>query len=265
MEIFWRLILGHLIADFTCQSNYIAAWKRRSLAGLFVHVGIHPVVYALLLWNYLGQVWIQVGPLKLTGCLCIAFIFIAHIIEDEWRIWSVLKRGAPDNTFFYVWDQVIHVAIIFACSPAIEGSAGKFGTIQYPQISGTLPLSQSAGLSVFERFTTVVTPEPWVMIAILYAVVTHFTTVTIYFFEKDFFNREYPDLQEKYISMAERVILMSCFLLPDYWWMVVVGVWLLRIIIYKIRRFHDFSWTSIVIGNSTAVICGLLARHFFYS
>ena len=53
MEIFWRLVLGHLIGDFTLQTNYIAAWKRRSVLGMVVHCGIHPVIYAVFLWKVL--------------------------------------------------------------------------------------------------------------------------------------------------------------------------------------------------------------------
>lgn len=264
MEIFWRFILGHFIADFTLQTNYIASWKRRSLVGLFVHVGIHPIIYSILLWNYLGQVWLEIGPLKLTGCVCVLLIFIAHVIEDEWRIWSVFRRGAPDNTFFYVWDQIIHFAVIFTFSPVVEGSVGKFGVLSYPPLSGVLSASESAGLTVWQHFTTVIHSETWVIIVLLYAIVTHFTTVTIYFIEKDFFGRMYPETQEKYISMAERVVLMSCFLLPSYWWTVIVGIWAGRIIVYKIRRIYDFSWTSILVGNVTAVLCGIFARVLIY-
>src|SRR4051812_23751632 len=114
MEIFWRLVLGHIIADFTLQTNFIAAWKRRSLRGLVVHCAIHPILYSILLWKYLDQVWIQIGSVPLTGCACVLIVFVAHYIEDHWRIWSVLKKGSPDNTFFYALDQVVHYLVIFA-------------------------------------------------------------------------------------------------------------------------------------------------------
>lgn len=265
MEIFWRLVLGHLIGDFTLQTNYVAAWKRRNLVGLFVHCATHPILYALLLWRYIGEVWIEVGTLKLTGCWCILLIFVTHLIEDEWRIWSVLRKGAPDNTFFYIWDQVIHYTILFIMSPVIEGATSKFGFIHYPPIRGALASSQAAGLNFMQRYLTISQPENWVVIGILFVIVTHFTTVTIYFIEKDFFGGDYPATDEKYISMAERLVVMGCFLLPGVWWVCVIGIWLLRGLVYKLRRIYDFSWTSLLVGNGTAVVCGILARAIFYS
>lgn len=264
MEIFWRLVLGHLIADFTLQTNYIAAWKRRNAWGLVVHCAIHPVMYAILLWKYLPQVWVRVGPVDISGALCLVVIFVTHFIEDEWRIWSVLKKGAPDNTFFYFWDQIIHYAVIFALSPVVDGATTKLPFLYYPPISGALPLAQAGGLSAVERFFTITRPEPWVFVAILFAVVTHFTTVTIYFLEKDMFGAEFPEVHEKYISMAERVIVMLCFLLPGHWWAVVLAFWLVRGILYKVQKFYDISWISVILGNATAIVCGLLSRHFLY-
>ena len=171
MEIFWRLVLGHLIGDFTLQTNFIAAWKRRSIWGVFVHCGIHPVIYSILLWRYLGQVWFQIGPLQFTGCVCVPIIFISHFIEDEWRIWSVSKKGAPDNTFFYVWDQVIHYAVIFTFSPVVDSgmvSTGKFGFIHYPSISGLVPYNEWLGLDFWNKFLTLTRPENWVFLGILF-------------------------------------------------------------------------------------------------
>lgn len=262
MEIFWRLVLGHLIADFTLQTNYIAAWKRRNIWGLLVHCGTHPIVYSLLLWSYLGQVWLKVGPIELTGCTCIFLVFFTHFIEDEWRIWSVLKKGSPDNTIFYLWDQAIHYAVLFAFSPVIDGFTGKFGWFEYPVIQGVVSASVASGMGMIERFFTIVRSEVWVPVGILLAVVTHFTTVTIYFLEKDLFGLDFPSDQEKYISMAERLVVTACFLLPGFWWVTVLAVWLLRTILYKTCHICNFTWINIILGNVTAILCGLLIRCF---
>ena len=249
MEIFWRLVLGHLIADFTLQTNYIAAWKRRNLTGLFVHCIIHPLIYSILLWNYLGQVWIKIGPVELTGTLCLFIIFASHFIEDHWRIWSVLKNNSPDNTFFYLWDQVVHYAVIFAISPAIEGSASKFGFISYPSISGIFSAVESIHLNVVQRFFTIVRPEPWIFIGILLTLITHFTTVSIYFLEKDFLQKEFPSNREKYIGIMERLVIVLCFMLPGNGWILVVAVWVFRIILLKTKKWIPVTWMNIIFGN----------------
>ncbi|OGR84922.1 MAG: hypothetical protein A2901_01500, partial [Elusimicrobia bacterium RIFCSPLOWO2_01_FULL_54_10] len=217
MEIFWRLVLGHLIGDFTLQTNHIAGWKRRSITGMLVHCGVHPVIYSLLLWNYMGQVWVRIGPFPFTGWVCVFIIFAAHFIEDQWRVWAVLKRNAPDNTFFYIWDQAIHYAVLFAMAPAIDGSTGKFDLLNYPPISGTIALMDAHGLSLWERLMTVSRPEPWVFVGILFVLVTHFTTVSIYFLEKDYFGKDFPGDAEKYIGMAERLAVAGACMLPGVW------------------------------------------------
>lgn len=265
MEIFWRLVLGHLVGDFTLQTNYIAAWKRRSLAGMLVHCGIHPVIYSLLLWKYMGQVWVQIGPIPLTGWSCVTVMFLAHFIEDQWRVWSVLKRNTADNTFFYIWDQVVHYAVLFALAPAIGGFTGKYGILTYPPISGVLPLSEAQNLNLWERLLTVTRPEPWVFVAILFVAVTHFTTVSIYFIEKDFFGKDFPRDSEKYIGMAERLAVAAFFFLPGRWWIVALAVWFAYLITGKLRKTSPLSWTYLALANLAAVLCGALSRKIFFS
>ena len=267
MEIFWRLVLGHLIGDFTLQTNHIAAWKRRNVTGMLVHCGIHPLLYSLLLWNYMGQTWVSLGQIQLTGWVCVAAIFISHFVEDQWRVWSVGKKSSQDNTFFYLWDQTIHYAVLFAVAPVIGGAAGKFGFIHYPPLSGALSAGsgEAFSLSLGQMFLTVTHPEPWVFIAILFVTVTHFTTVTIYFIEKDFFGKDFPGDAEKYMGMAERLMVAACFLLPGLWWMGLVSAWLLFVGLSKTRGANSHSWISILLGNFTALLCGALARHIFYS
>ena len=85
MEIFFRLILGHLLADFTFQTNYIAEGKRRKLSILILHVLIHPVCYLFLLFPYLNQVWVTWGGVPLNGWGCIAIITVLHFIEDYFK------------------------------------------------------------------------------------------------------------------------------------------------------------------------------------
>lgn len=261
MEIFWRLLLGHFIADFTLQTNFIAAWKRRSKWGLFIHCAIHPILYSILLWNYLGATWVKIGSFEISGCTAIFLVFITHVIEDEWRIWSVLKKGAPDNTFFYFWDQFIHYAVIYTFSPVADGYLGKFGLLYYPPIPGILSQAQGVDLSLMGHFFTIVRCETWVLGALLFALVTHFTTVTIYFFEKDIYGSQFPTTKDKYIGMLERSLLFVCMLIPGSFGFIVAAVWIGRTFFYKLKKLCDDSWLHITIANTIAISCGLLARH----
>src|SRR5437764_150955 len=108
MEIFFRLLFGHLLADFTFQTNFLADWKRREFAGLLVHVAIHPLCYIALTWPYLGETWRIYGPISLNGWGCVVLASLVHFLEDWFRV-TVIARGWNDNTFFYFWDQAVHI------------------------------------------------------------------------------------------------------------------------------------------------------------
>jgi hypothetical protein len=229
MEIFWRLLFGHLLADFTCQTNYVAAWKRRSFWGLVVHVTTHPLFYIALTWPYLNETWVKVAGFPLNGWACLAVIYVTHFLEDEWRIWSVMRHGAPDNLLFYLWDQVIHVVIIFAVSP----------------LSG--PLIASV----------------WPVLGCLLVVVTHFATVTVYFVEKDFFGRTFPEAAEKYGGMLQRLALFACLLLPGAWALSAALVLALQRAVPRWFPAAALSRTGFVLGNGFAVAGGLLGRYLW--
>ena len=71
--------------------------------------------------------------------------------------------------------------------------------------------------------------------------------------------------REKYITMAERLVVTGCLVLPGFWWISVLGAWILKVVVSKMRKVKNISWTSILIGNGTAVVCGLLIRSLFYT
>jgi hypothetical protein len=224
MEIFFRLLFGHLLADFTFQTNYIAEWKRRSQYGLLAHVLIHPVCYTVLLWPFLSDTWVTLG-VPLNGWSCVVLATALHYLEDWFRI-SRINRGWTDNTLFYFWDQALHIAILFVLSPW-----------------QSQPLMTS-----------------WPILGILFVTVTHFATVTIWFVEKDVYGREYPETEEKYISILQRLVVWLAFFLPHPWWLFVLLFVLVSFGRHVWTRRVDFSWTSVVMGNSLAIVCGLASR-----
>lgn len=236
MVIFWRLLFGHLLADFTFQTNFINSWKRSSLKGMLAHCGTHPLAYVVLTWPYLSDFWIDTPHLRLNGWWCILVIFVAHLIEDQWRVYEIFKYKVPDNTLYFLWDQFIHYAVIFAVIPL-----------------GLL----SENVSLF--------PERWPVLGCLFVAITHAATVLIYFIEKDLYGLEFPGFEEKYLSMAERLVLSLSFLLPRQGWIVAAPAWLALMYVVRSRRYLDLSWLSYYLGGGLAVACGLLGRFIYYS
>lgn len=234
MDIFWRLVLGHFLADFTFQSDYIAAWKRRNLAGMLAHCGMHPVAYAALTYPFLGLNWVQTSWLALPGWACILIIFALHFAEDQWRISSIFRGQAPDNTLYFAWDQGFHYASIFIFLPI-----------------GLADMSQGWF------------PERWTILALLFVVVTHFGTVLIYFLEKDLFAASFPEFDEKYLAMAARLALALCFMLPGGLW-VLAFAWAAVVAYMRRERVIELSWFSLGLGAAIAVVGGVAGRCVYY-
>src|SRR4051812_1604265 len=116
MEIFFRLLFGHFLADFTFQTNYIARWKRTQFSGLLVHVLIHPICYFALTFQYGNDVWFTAGSIALTGKSVIPILAFLHFVEDWVRV-RLVNKGWPDNTLFYLWDQVVHIILLWVFTP----------------------------------------------------------------------------------------------------------------------------------------------------
>jgi hypothetical protein len=236
MVIFWRLLFGHLLADFTFQTDFINRWKRSSLWGMLAHCAAHPICYAALTYPYLRDNWVSLGVVSLPGWACITLVFVTHFMEDQWRVFTIFKYDLPDNTLYFVWDQIIHYAIIFAVIPG--GLKGENVSLM---------------------------PELWPVLGCLFVLVTHASTVLIYFVEKDLTDRVFPGFQEKYLQMAERLVLALCFLVPGHFWPILALIWLSMMHAARARRMMDLSWLSFYIGGASAVLCGLAARLVYYS
>jgi hypothetical protein len=238
MDIFWRLLFGHLLADFTFQTNFINRWKRTSMAGLLVHCGMHPAFYVALAWPYLRDNWIDNPMIHLNGWWCIAIIFVTHFLEDWWRIYTIFKYGMPDNTLFFAWDQIIHFAVLFTVAPLAMQTAAQTGFF----------------------------PEKWPPLGCLFVLATHACTVLIYFLEKDFHGADFPGDDLKYLAMAERLVLALCFLFPTpLGAALLAGGWLSVMFFLRRRRLFDLTTFTFYMGATVAVLCGLAARVVYYS
>ncbi|MBI3564921.1 MAG: DUF3307 domain-containing protein [Elusimicrobia bacterium] len=237
MEIFWRLMFGHLLADFTFQTNFINRWKRTSMAGLLVHCLMHPAFYLVLCWPFLGQYWVDHPWLRLNGWSCVALVFVLHFLEDWWRVYTIFRYGMPDNTLFFAWDQIIHYSVIFAVAPMAASSAATTGWF----------------------------PEKWTVLGCLFVLVTHACTVLVYFVEKDLHGAEYPGFDEKHLAMAERLVLALCFLFPSPAGAAVLSAAWLGVMFYlRRRRIFDLTAFTFYVGAALSVVCGLAARAVYY-
>ncbi|MFH1259832.1 MAG: DUF3307 domain-containing protein [Elusimicrobiota bacterium] len=235
MIIFWRLILAHLLADFTFQSNSIALWKRKNVWGGIIHSLIFIVSGLALCFPYLNEIWISIDGLHFQGWFCLLLLGVFHFIEDEWRVYSI-GRGSPDNLLFFLFDQIIHLSFIFILAPQM----------------------------IFDH-SGLILPEKIIFLSIMFVLVTHFTTVFVYYIERIFRRPQEIDSfsHGKYYFMAERIVLAGSFLLPGWWWLGFILLWLLRLGLFYWKKEYDFSWGDLIVGNIFAIIFGGIIKVFF--
>ncbi|MFH0947767.1 MAG: DUF3307 domain-containing protein [Elusimicrobiota bacterium] len=227
MYFFWRLLLAHLLADFTFQTDRIAKWKREDISGIFFHVLIFLFFAVTMNYQYLPQKNFAIALLILAA---------SHIIEDQWRVYSINKYNSPDNIVFFLFDQFVHILLIFVLAPKdpIGAETAK-----------------------------------WVFIIIIFVVATHFSTILIYFIKKLFYSDVGISTQEKYHGIVERLLIVACFIIQGKWFWIVllfaVGLVVVeRFSLKKIDNKLDFSAFNIITSNTMAVILSIIARSVWY-
>ncbi|OGS46558.1 MAG: hypothetical protein A2539_01635 [Elusimicrobia bacterium RIFOXYD2_FULL_34_15] len=227
MYFFWRLLLAHLLADFTFQTNRIAKWKRESISGVLFHVLIFLFFAVAINYQYLPQ---------RDFALALLLLAISHVIEDQWRVYSITKYNSPDNFGFFLWDQFVHVLLIFVLAP---------------------------------KNPIAIDTEKWVILTIIFILATHFSTIFIYFSKKTFFSDSSIINQEKYHGIVERLTIVGCFIIPGKWyWLILPAV----VVMVIIERFSmkksatklDYSALNVLISNGIAVILSITARIVWY-
>ncbi|MFH1379286.1 MAG: DUF3307 domain-containing protein [bacterium] len=228
MEIFWGLIFSHFLADFTFQTNYIAKWRAENIRGRWVHVFIFLIITIIITFPSLGKTWFRFGSVSCAGWLCVISATLLHLAEDQFRAWCVKTQKLPDNIFFLLWDQFIHIMVIFFLAPRIS-----------------LPYYISA---------------EWLKIGTLFVIVTHCATILIYYFEKDIFGDAVTLVKGKYFAISERIMLFLCFFLQGWEWGIGVGAWTAYFLYRKLRNMNDRTWIDVCVSYIIAILAGFIAR-----
>lgn len=234
MEIFWRLFLAHLLADFTLQTDAVNRLKRKGLPGMVLHVGTHIFVSVILVYDFLYQSWFNISGLQLKGWFIILVMSIIHFSIDELRIYVIDKLKFPDNTLNFLADQFAHFYFIFLLSPINSFKNGLF--IQ----------------------------EKWVVILSCLVIISHFTTIFIYFLEKDFKHMQFPSFDQKYFMIIERIIMWSFFFVKGWWWLPFFILWLIQLFYVKTKKIIDISSINIYVSAFSSIIFGLISRIVYY-
>ena len=107
MNLLMTLLLGHLIADFSLQSNWIHRLKSRSWIGIALHVGIHIIVTAILLRRP-----VDAWPL-------LSILGLSHFALD----WLKVRDTSDNRILTFLFDQAGHIMILVGLAwwmPSVE-------------------------------------------------------------------------------------------------------------------------------------------------
>ncbi len=233
MEIFWRLFLAHLLADFTFQTDYINRAKRSAVSGMLLHVFTHAVFSYILVRDYLGQVWFNLFSLQVSGWFALLALMTVHFGVDELRVYLIKKLKYPDSTFSFLADQFAHAYAIFMFTPFSFSGADFI-------------------------------PEKWVFLLSCLVIVTHFATVFFYFLEKDFLEASFPGFDQKYFMIFERAVIWAFFMMPGNWWIALLALWLVQFFYVKRKRIMDVSSLNFYGSIVFSCIFGLISRFVYY-
>ncbi|MGF7184922.1 hypothetical protein GGQ84_001007 [Desulfitispora alkaliphila] len=117
-ELFFLLLVGHLIADFPLQTNKLVAWKKTSKYGIAAHSMVGVIVTGALILPYLDKLWPALIAIGLT-----------HYWIDGWKI-NVEKKKEPGfkgQLSYFIADQVLHIFVIFIIANATSFFLGQRG------------------------------------------------------------------------------------------------------------------------------------------
>jgi len=226
------MVLAHLLADFTLQSDLVARWKRESWFGMPLHCLMHLVMLILLTWPFLGQRWVY----GMNGWQICIVITLLHYIVDITRVFLIRRFHFRDSLAMFAADQILHYYVLFLAS----------GHIAIP-----------AGMNIL--------PAKWFIIFSLFAFTAHAVTVTGYYMERELdHDKKYPPAGARYLMIGERVVLMLFFFMPGVFWMPFAFLWILQIYLMKTRRVVDISSISLALSVFMPVVTGSAGRVVFY-
>lgn len=234
MVIFWRLVLAHLLADFTLQLDVVNRLKRRSVWGMAVHCLTHLAATVALTWQWLPDTWFTLWGAEVPGWAAVLLMLGVHFVVDQLRVYSMKALKWRDNTASFLADQFLHLYVLFMISPVEVGGAGLLGG------------------------------ETWPALAAMLVLVAHFTTVLVYFVEKDLFGKQFPAFDEKYFLIFERVVLWAFFFAQGRWWLPFAALWAAQLFYIRRKRIMDLSAANVWLSVLSAVLAGTCSRYIYY-
>lgn len=234
MSVFWRLLLAYYVAAVLFYNRPFFAWRdRRPVLSGFVQGGVFFILGAALTWPWLELEWPFLDVWDLQGWFCLLFLS-AFYVFNNWLF--VYRAGQQKNhALTFAAHDSLAVLFIFLCAP--------------------FKVLYETGNPV---------AEPWVIFCVGVLVVTKMFSVFIYMAEQDMYGRDFPTIDESFITMLMRLIFFLIVLLPGWRWVVWFLVWLWACRVARKNRLMDFSRFALYFSALGATAVGFLVKWSFY-
>ncbi|ADY51326.1 hypothetical protein Pedsa_0753 [Pseudopedobacter saltans DSM 12145] len=235
-----KLILAHIIGDFSLQSNKWIAERNRNGAHskyLYYHIGVHTLLILLFFIGSLSEYW-----------LGLLIILISHFFIDLGKIY-LEKKSTGYKLLLFTLDQLLHIIVIALVF------YGYFGNV--------------------EMITMSLSIETIMLYAIAFLMVTSVAPTLL----KLFFNKWYSALKEndesldtdslkdagKYIGILERILIVT-FISINF--LEGIGYLLAAKSIFRFgdltnskdKKLTEYILLGTLISFSIALIVGLILR-----
>ena len=233
MDLFWLLVLAHLVGDFPLQTDTIFYYKNKYKWGILLHVTICAVmniVFTVPFLNY-PSFW-----------LVLFILFISHIIYDSGKIWMT-RVVLEDNISLFLFDQFLHFITIWLVTILFLGTHTTLH-IDYamPFYSNRTLIIQLSGF-IFAIFA----------LAPLIFYVQLFINSRMQKEKRK--NLVFPEFRQRIPGYVERFFLVLFAFLGGWYWLGILVILGIRVLIQG-----KFDWPVLILGDFIAILTGILIQ-----
>ena len=234
MSVFWRLTLAYYICAVLFYNRTFFAWRDRRpvLAGL-LQFAAYFVIGGMLTWAYRELPWPLLGLWPVPAVVCLAAFALFEAVNNKMMVYRTGQQFRYTLTF--VTHDILALLFILLCAP-------------------TRVLYETGNIVA----------DPWVIFFVGVLVVTKMFSVFIFMVEQDLYGRDYPTIDESFVTMLMRLIFYLIVLLPGWRWVLWFLVWLWACRVARRNRLLDFSRFALYFGAVGATAVGFLAKWSFY-
>ncbi|MBN1352280.1 DUF3307 domain-containing protein [candidate division KSB1 bacterium] len=238
-DLFWLILIAHLIADFPLQTDRIYALKEKYVWGALPHVAIFFIFSIALALPFIKTAAFWKGLILLTT---------GHGIID-WLKTCLTKKYFKDSLLFFLIDQCTHIMLIWIVAYKVirieDGSSNLFVLSDFFLNSHCHIIISGLIFSVFGG-----------------TIINHY--IKIWRTRKKHSNAnqtsiQFPAFRERIPGYVERSILFSAMMAGGYFFIAVPFAFLPAVLVrylmgYKKNGSHENIFTNFLVVAVTALL-----------